>query len=354
MSRRECSKIVIVPGILGSELILEDTDPSKAMKSRLIWGEDLNVIWHSLAVQPNLLTSDKVRAGKLLRYLSGFPFPLNWKNNWKRVPVYGPLFEHLSKKYNVREGIDLLEFGYDWRSCNVKSGEALGEFLLRRTEPEDRLVLIAHSMGGLVCRALLANPAYSSVEARISKVIQLGTPVLGSPKAYFTLKNQPKVSAIFDAALRNRHRINPELYHYLRTSLETFQSLFQMLPPLSEQIVFDDSGTQYSALNEDLWKKELAPLLKGAEMFHTLIQGVSSEKLFTLYSTKILTERAYLIDEMKRVISPSEPLIYGDGTVSISSAVAATEEQNRVPFENIKHDILPNSPEVWKSLEKLL
>lgn len=350
MSRRECSKVVIVPGILGSELLLEDIDSSKAIKRRLIWAEDLNVIWHSLASQPQLLSSTKVTAGKVLRYLSGFPFPLRSK----KVPVYGPLFEHLSKKYHLQEGIDLLEFGYDWRSCNMKSGQALGEFLLRRSEPGDRLVLIGHSMGGLVCRALLANPEFASLEPRISKVIQLGTPVFGSPKAYFTLKNHPKISAIFDVALRHRHRIHPELYHHLRKSLETFQALFQILPPLSEQIVFDDSGTQYSALNQALWEEELVPLLKGAETFHTLIQGLGSEKLFALYSTKIPTERGYLINEMKRVRSVSAPLVFGDGTVSIASASAATREENRVPFDNVSHDMLPISPEVWKSLENLL
>ena len=357
MFRKDCTKIVVVPGIMGSELLLEEDDPSKAIKNRLIWSEDVNVLWQSIALEPEVLSSKNVRAGKVLRYLTGFSIPLFGLAKLplpKRTPLYGPLFEHLINKYKFQEGENLLEFGYDWRSCNVQSAQLLGQLLRKRTEPEDRVVLIAHSMGGLVCRALLADPAFSDLEPRIAKVIQLGTPVLGSAKAFITLKSQPVLHIIFDTLLKQRQRINPELYHYLRLSLEKFQALFQMLPPGSERIVFDNSGKQYSALHRELWRDDLTPLLKGAEAFHNLISGLTSDKLFALFSTKVPTDGGCVVNDLMRLTGPSSPKVFGDGTVSIASASAQTNMSNLIPCGKITHDMLPSSPKVWGELEKLL
>lgn len=336
---------------MGSELRLEDIDPSRMLRDRLIWGEDLNVIWQSLAEQPEVFSSANVKPGKVIRYLTGFPLPFLRE---RKFPVYGPLFEHLIDKYRFREGEDLLEFGYDWRSCNVKTSKALGQFLQKRTDDGDRVTLLAHSMGALVCRAFLADTTFAHLHSRIHRVIQMGAPVLGSPKAFYTLKNSPRIHAFFDAALKKRQKKHPELYHFLLVSLGTFQSLFQMLPPPSEQIVFDVSGTQYSALSQDLWARDAAPLLKGAEALHQLVAGLNSDKLFAIYSTGVPTERAYLIDATKMVKEVSTPLVSGDGTVTVASASAATKEHNRISFVRIKHDSLPTSVEVWRSLEALL
>ncbi len=355
MLKRDYSKVVVVPGIMGSELLLEEDDPSRAIKKRLIWSGDANVLWQSLAEEPEVLSYKNIRSGRVLRYLTGSIPLFKWKLPFpKRTPLYGPLFEHLVEKYHFQEGEDLLEFGYDWRNCNAKSAQLLGEFLLKRTEPDDRVVLIAHSMGGLVCRAFLADPAYAHLEPRIARVIQLGTPVLGAPKAFLTLKSKPELHVIFDTVLKQRHRSNPELYHHLRVSLEKFEALFQMLPPGNQQIIYDDQGNRYSALYEKFWPDELTPLLKGAEAFHTLIGGLASEKLFALYSTKVPTDVGYLITELMRLKGPFFPKVLGDGTVSIASASAQTVRDNLIPCGKIAHDALPSSPEVWRLLEQLL
>jgi pimeloyl-ACP methyl ester carboxylesterase len=280
MARRDCTKVVLVPGIMGTELRLQEADSSRVLQHSLIWGEDLNVIWKSLAEQPNVFSSEKVKPGRVLRYLSGYPLS-SFQKFRKKFPVYGPLFEYLSDKHNFREGDDLLEFGYDWRACNVKSSRALAEFLQKRTEEADRVTLIAHSMGALICRAFLADATFAHLHARIHRVIQLGAPVLGSPAAFFTLKNYPRIHALFDVVLKKRQKRNPELYRFLLNSLGTFQSLFQLLPPATEQIVFDESGVQYSALNQALWAKGEEQLLKGAEALHNLLElGQAVRPLF--------------------------------------------------------------------------
>lgn len=351
MTIRQCTKVVLVPGIMGSELRLDDIDSFRMPRRRLIWGEDLNVIWQSLAERPEDFSSAKVKPGRILRYLTGFPFPIIRR---LKFPVYGPLLEHLAERYNFREGEDLLEFGYDWRACNIKSSRALAQFLQQKTDESDRVTLIAHSMGGLVCRAFLANREFEYLHPRVHKVITMGAPVLGSPKAFYTLKKAPKIHRLFDYALKKRQKKDLVLYNQLMGALATFQSLYQMLPPTTEQVVFDLSGAHYSALHEDLWASHAGPLLKGAEELHGLLTGLSSDKLFALYSTQVKTEGAYVIDDNKRVKEAFQPYMRGDGTVTIASASAATVADNRISFASISHDSLPTSPEVWRSLEVLL
>src|SRR6266478_2170257 len=99
MTRRDFSVIVVIPGIMGTELRLQEVGPSKTVEKRVIWGEDLNVIWQSLAEHPQVLSSANIKAGKVLRYLTGFPFPFR-----KRRPLYGPLLEHLEKQYELTDG----------------------------------------------------------------------------------------------------------------------------------------------------------------------------------------------------------------------------------------------------------
>lgn len=347
MAERSFSKIVVVPGIMGSELRLRELGPNKVPIPTLVWGEDLNVIWKTLAKKPNCLSSTEITAGKVLRHIQGFPLP-------RRRPLYGPLLEHLKDTYDLQENINLFAFGYDWRCCNRKSASQLADLLRTRTQENDRVVLIGHSMGGLVCRALLLNPEFQDVRSRVSKLIQLGTPVSGSAKAFFSLKRHIKLNRPFDLMLRARQTLRPRLYYDLYSSLSRCEAIFQLMPPTKERIIFDLAGEQYSALDMRLWQQDLHELIEGANALHELVQSATSDDIYSIYSTDIETDLGYMIDDSSKVPAISMPPAKGDGTVSVSSASTATSETNRVVFSRIAHDDLPRSPEVWNALSDLL
>jgi lecithin:cholesterol acyltransferase len=347
MAERSFSRIVVVPGIMGSELRLRELGPNKTPINTLVWGEDLNVIWKTLAQKPNCLSSSDVTAGKVLRYLQGFPLP-------KRKPLYGPLLEHLKQVYNLQENIDLFAFGYDWRNCNFKSAAQLADLLRSKTQEDDRVVLLAHSMGGLVCRALLSNERFADIRPRISKLIQMGTPVLGSAKAFFSLKSHLKLSRPFDFMLWLRQKRSPRLYYDLYSSLSSCESIFQLMPPNDERIIFDEAGEHYSALDTRLWQKAVHELIAGANALHKMIQTVTNDGVYSIYGTDIATHRAYMIDDTMKVRAICSPWVNGDGTVSVASASTFTSATNRLVFSSIGHDDLPQSRQVWNALSSLL
>lgn len=87
----------------------------------------------------------------------------------------------------------LVGFGYDWRENNTYTAGQLADLLNNiydtysaNTDSDFRIILIGHSMGGLVARAYLENvgPAnQDKVLGKIAALITLGTPHLGAPLA---------------------------------------------------------------------------------------------------------------------------------------------------------------------------
>jgi|GEM_PF-3221574 len=82
----------------------------------------------------------------------------------------------------------LVAFPYDWRQDCATSAQQLQGFLgtiasLYESTPY-QLYLVAHSMGGLVCRAYLETGlASANGQPQVQALITLGTPHLGAPEA---------------------------------------------------------------------------------------------------------------------------------------------------------------------------
>ncbi len=99
---------------------------------------------------------------------------------------YGPLLEFLARTHRVEV------FAYDWRQSVQENAQRLATLLdtaLPRAELEEQPVhLVAHSMGGLVVRAMLAQARGGALWQRIKKLansrfLMLGTPNRGSLEA---------------------------------------------------------------------------------------------------------------------------------------------------------------------------
>jgi pimeloyl-ACP methyl ester carboxylesterase len=102
--------------------------------------------------------------------------------------VYGGLVDFLQSR-GYREGTDFNVFPYDWRLDNATHFEAL-DLAIRNTlgaTGRDKVVLLGHSMGGVIARAyILSKPERA---ARVEALISLATPYWGSPKVYYALIN---------------------------------------------------------------------------------------------------------------------------------------------------------------------
>jgi hypothetical protein len=109
--------------------------------------------------------------------------------------AYDDLIAYLERQGYVRD-VDLWLFPYDWRMDIRAAHERLDTLVSRalvtanrgQTDPGAwtvaRVDLIGHSMGGLVGRSYVADPARA---ARVDQLITLGSPQLGSAKFLKTL-----------------------------------------------------------------------------------------------------------------------------------------------------------------------
>lgn len=119
----------------------------------------------------------------------------------------------------------VIGFGYDWRADNGWTGTKKLKQLLAAIKDayveagrSYRVVLVAHSMGGLVSRAYLESEAFDPTHG-VEALITLGTPHLGAPLALDPITGGPVIPSIPDAVIDS-----------LANNAE-FPSTYELLPP---------------------------------------------------------------------------------------------------------------------------
>jgi len=191
--------VVIVPGIMGSELVDAGT-------GRVLWGladpRWYLSAWTSGRSLESLRLSDDERAGRYGRVRAGRAL---------RFPAFAPFLAGFEPYTALLKGAlsaachaaAVTEFAYDWRLPVAHNGNLLASFAhdhlaawqahpgqaaARQTDPGGdqpaRLVLVAHSMGGLLARQACLTPGFAE---DVRAVVTLGTPFFGAPKAVLML-----------------------------------------------------------------------------------------------------------------------------------------------------------------------
>lgn len=191
--------VVVVPGIMGSELV-------DAASGRTLWGladprwyvsawttgESLRAL--ALTDEERSGTHTRVRASRLLRFPAFAPMLAGFAPYTSLVAAVRQTAAHPAA---------VLEFPYDWRLPVAHNARLLAESAARhleawRTHPAHdesrrrarsdpgpaRLVLVAHSMGGLLARHACRGPEFAAL---VRGVVTLGTPFYGAPKAVLLL-----------------------------------------------------------------------------------------------------------------------------------------------------------------------
>jgi pimeloyl-ACP methyl ester carboxylesterase len=188
----DAARVFVVPGIMGSQLGLKRQPP---LPHDILWLDPIDI-----------------GVGRLssLHLSAGTPI----------VPLGVVLYSYLRLKLNLRaSGFAPVLYDYDWRLGVDQLGAALAERI--RNEPVDRIMIVAHSLGGLVSRAALAQPGTSNVE----RLVLLGTPNFGSFAPLQALRGTYSVVRKI-AGLASRG--SPE--SLAGKIFNTFPSLYHMLP----------------------------------------------------------------------------------------------------------------------------
>jgi Lecithin:cholesterol acyltransferase len=213
--------VVVVPGISGSVL---------AKDGKEVWGTSSGAIWRAISsggdsikalaltagADPNIDgLGDGITATGLIQDVHIIP------GLWK-IDGYSAMIARLQSALGLELGKNLLEFPYDWRRDNRFSARCLQrlsrEWLKRWRDrsgnAKAKLILVAHSMGGLVSRYFL-EVLGGWKDARA--LITFGTPYRGSLNALGYLANGYAKS------------IGP-LTVDLSITMRSFTAIYQLLP----------------------------------------------------------------------------------------------------------------------------
>jgi hypothetical protein len=171
---------VFIPGILGSKLTRTENG-----LSRIIWGE---IGWKDL-IKDNPAIAYSENDGVSAEVLDTF-YALS-----KEMDVYGRAYQKMKLITGTPDYV--MRFPYDWRQSNTKSAADLTNWLCdtKRNQKlrDNPVVFVAHSMGGLVLKYWLKHlykehrcandPSTFAEWLKVRKIIFLGTPNFGAPKA---------------------------------------------------------------------------------------------------------------------------------------------------------------------------
>ena len=78
----------------------------------------------------------------------------------------------------------VLTFPYDWRLDIEENAKLLDDFIDQNVGAGNKVILVGHSMGGMVARSYVSDSGRAS---KVAKVITVGTPYLGAPKAAYVM-----------------------------------------------------------------------------------------------------------------------------------------------------------------------
>jgi pimeloyl-ACP methyl ester carboxylesterase len=299
-------RVLVVPGIMGSQLGLERAAP---LPHDIVWLDPLDIAHGRLAALTLPDAAPVVSLGVML-------------------------FSYLRLKLYLRAHGFAVEFhDYDWRLPVAESGRALAARLqgLRR----QRVALVAHSMGGLVSRAALAHAGTTHVE----RLVLLGTPNSGSFAAVQALRGSyavvRKVARIAGAG--TAESLATEVF-------SSFPSLYEMLPrapcaascDLFDARVWPAGGPRPRAALLQA-ARDAQQLLAPADARCSAIAGVGAETV-----TAVRRRRDEFVYTLTRA---------GDGTVPTCSAALAGA---RTFYARVAHSDLTRDARVAAAVVDLL
>jgi hypothetical protein len=242
----------------------------------------------------------------------------------------------------VRDGYAVRSFPWDWRMAIYPAGQALAAVIRQGISADDPCTIVGHSAGGLVARAAWTDLGTSGDQARVRRIVTLGTPHWGSYNVpLFWMGNSETIEILnywnqsvggntagYAPAVTGYQRLDATFYAALA---RTWPGLYDCLPVLgapdastdpNRSALFDAGNWPSDAAPEQVWldhaKNVTGPWLRGAASqppanVLTSVYGFGSSVASQLVNPAALGDPASV-----------GAYVDGDGTVSVASASLAT------------------------------
>ncbi|MGN7469206.1 lipase/acyltransferase domain-containing protein [Brevibacillus sp. SAFN-007a] len=355
--------VILIPGIGGSRLVAEKNGETSEIWLAL--GDSLigiNDPRHRrlLSLEPTGPSSVEVRpreAGisilpepddegfRAIEYLSYSP--LNSVRD--RTEQYYSMVKEL-EKMGYRKFRTIFAMPYDWRYSSTKNAAELKrriDLALERTGAR-QVHLVAHSMGGLLTReTLLANVSY---QPKINRIIYMGTPFLGSPRAYQAIKYGYNFSIPWmdEETGKVISEYAPAVYELLPS-----KTYFETVGFLRKNRNDPYSYTEF--LQDKKIRLDYAPLVKqGGALHEKWEKKTINVPQYSIIGTGQTTFLGYFFDAYHNEWVPYYDKGMGDGTVPYISANYAQKDIKKRYYVAGEHAKLPTIPEVMRQVTQLL
>jgi pimeloyl-ACP methyl ester carboxylesterase len=304
--KADAPRVYVVPGIMGSQLGCARREP---LPNDILWLDPMDISMGQLSA-------------------------LHLGSGRQVVSLGIVLYTYLRMKLHLRiAGFAPVCYHYDWRLGVDELGRAFAETLA--ADPAEHIMIVAHSMGGLVGRAALTHPAGRKVQ----RLVLLGTPNTGS---YAPVQALRGVYAVVRKIARLSHTQSAE--QLAQEVFATFPSLYHLLPSLRgarEMDFFDPAAWPAKGPRPDqrllARARELQSVLAPADERFTVIAGNGQETV-----TRVSRRR----DQFTYTITRN-----GDGTVPL---VCAQLQGAKTYYTSVAHSELTRDPVVAEAVADVL
>lgn len=346
--------VVLLPGITGSVLQRDGKDvwafsPSAILRGLFSLGNSVKSLELTDDDWREDDLGDGVTADRVVPDLHLIP------GLWK-IDGYGAVMQYLTDTFTLTEGENFFPFAYDWRRDNRASARRLQrqshgwltQWRERSGNADAKLVLVGHSMGGLVSRYFVeVLGGWKDTRA----VITFGTPFYGS------------VNAIGFLAHGMRKGIGPVGID-LSPLLRSLTSVHQLVPVY--RCVFDAAENQVAPVNAAIPEWQPAWSAHLSEFHDEMEEAATANRKDAAWETDGTVYRPVVGSDQRtwqsaRVVDGKVEVLYdlggtdggGDGTVpSVSAALSGT--QDAAMYSPQRHSRIQNYRSVLDHLKGVL
>jgi len=339
--------VIVIPGILGTELINSKTGET-------VWPSAFRTSQEGLPISPDLASNrDDLIPGKIIE-------TVKLARLLPEVYVYRDLLVALRRYAGYRDGDwnnpsadgyqdTFYVFPYDWRQDNVSNARELirriAQLKTKLGRPDLKFNIVAHSMGGLIARyaAMYGDADLPAGDgpirptwlgaAHIGKIVMIGVPNEGSTDAFATLVEGYSITE----GLRRRV---PLLNKLTAEDVVKTPSVFQLMPH-RQAVKFLDENLQpltVDLYDQEVWKRYGWSVIYSSPEFRRHYAGAAgpgsdggSEDELDAYLGATL-QRARRFQEALDAVDDSNPpvvllAIGGDCEETLSSPVIIRDQK---------------------------